>query len=334
MRYAIRLLSAAVTFCCLNVMVGYSAQEVESVRFGEVTVVRPTVLRSKPGTAGQVRLMQVPKGMRLRWVEGENRNGFFRVIAPKGKQGWIPISAVHIERQLPVLLAASPPCAQTLNACPETGCSQRGSKHALFDQTKRRLPPARAPIVLNLADFASLQEQANDLVDQGLELSSADRAKLSDLHVSQGVVSEGTLVRAIGFIAQRSDPHANSGESVNCRRTELESNDFHISFVNKPHRDEFGGIVVEMIPQGRPANWTIGRLKNLKQHKRLIMVDGAIFYDNAHVVNSDRENPLRGQPRRFSLWEIHPITRFLFCKKANNRCNPNNSTDWTPLEAR
>jgi hypothetical protein len=326
-------LFALVSFCCLTVAPNFSAQEVESVRFGEVSITQSTALRSKPGTPGQVVLAQVPAGARLRWVEGVSKNGFFRVMTPRGMQGWIPVGAAHIERQVPVLLGAAPPCAQTLTACPERGCSQGGSKHALFNQTKRRPPFGTTPVALTFADFLSIQEQANELVDQGLDLSATDRAKLTNLHVSHGAVREGSLVKLIGFIAQGLDPHANRGESVNCRRTEQASNDFHISLVERVGQDEFEGIVVEMIPQERPAKWTLARLRSLKQQGRLVMIAGAIFYDNAHVVNADRENPLQGQPRRFSLWEVHPITQFFFCVKASNNCNPNNASDWKALEA-
>ena len=306
-------------------------QEAEAVRFGVVRVTQSTVLLNRPLSTGTVALLPLTPGARLRWIEGQVRNGFVRVITIGGKQGWIPATAVQVESQPPVLLAAAPPCKPTLAAC-VAGCSQPGSKHALFDQTKRRVPPPSVPIPLTFDDFSSLQEQADSLVDEGVELSAADRMKLTNLHVSQGTVKEGSLVRLIGFIAQGLDPHANTGESVNCRLTEEKNNDFHISFAARSDQDEFDGIVVEMIPQNRPANWSLSRLKSLKTQHRLLKVVGAIFYDNAHVVNSDRQNPLNGQPRRFSLWEIHPIVQFFFCKKANNQCNPENAGDWKALE--
>lgn len=330
MRLATRLLLVLMTLL-LATALSALGQEVESVRFGVVRVAASTVLRSRPNAA-EVALLPLAPGLKLRWVEGQQRNGFVRVITEGGKQGWIPAAAVVIESQPSVLFAASPPCAATLELCPDTGCSQPNSKHALFDQTKRHIPTQSTPVTLTFPDLEALQEQASNLVNQGLELSAADRAKLSNLHVSSGTVREGSLVKVIGFIAQGSDPHANSGESVNCRRTGVANNDFHISFAPRTGNDEFDGIVVEMIPQNRPANWSLPRLKSLKNSHRLLMVVGAIFYDNAHVVNADRENPLQGQPRRFSLWEIHPITQFRFCKKANNQCNPNNAGDWKALE--
>ncbi len=305
-------------------------QEAESVRFGVVRVTQSTVLRNRPLVTGTALLPLAP-GSRLRWIEGEVKNGFVRVITTGGRQGWVASSAVQIESQPQALLAAAPPCKPTLAAC-VAGCSQPGSKHALFDQLKRRVPQPSVPVPVTFADFKTLQELADARVDEGVELSAADRAKLTNLQISQGTVQEGSVVRLIGFIAKGLDPHANTGESVNCRLPQEQNNDFHISFAERSDQDEFDGIVVEMIPQNRPANWSLSRLKTLKTQHRLLKVVGAIFYDNAHVVNSDRENPLQGQPKRFSLWEIHPIVQFFFCKKANNQCNPDNQSDWKALE--
>jgi hypothetical protein len=305
-------------------------QEAESVRFGVVRVTQSTVLRDRPIVTGTALLPLTP-GSRLRWIEGEVKNGFVRVITTGGRQGWVASSAIQLESQPQALLAAAPPCKPTLAAC-VAGCSQPGSKHALFDQLKRRVPQSSVPIPVTFADFKTLQEQADARVDEGIELSAVDRAKLTNLQISQGTVHEGSVVRLIGFIAQGLDPHANTGESVNCRLPQEQNNDFHISFAERSNQDEFDGIVVEMIPQNRPANWSLSRLKALKTQKRLLMVVGAIFYDNGHVVNSDRENPLQGQPKRFSLWEIHPIVQFFSCKKANNQCNPDNQSDWKALE--
>ena len=216
--------------------------------------------------------------------------------------------------------------------CPINGCSPPDSAHGLFNQTKRRFPGTGTPRLLSFADFDSIQTQATSLVGQGVDLPATERNKLQNLQVSQGTVREGSLIMISGFIAQGLDPHPNSGESVNCRRTAVADNDFHISLAARADQDEFAGIVIEMIPQNRPAGWTLAKLKTLKTQGRRVLVLGALFYDNAHVVNADPENPLSGQPRRFSLWEVHPITGFFICQKADNSCNPAVPGDWIPLE--
>ena len=49
-------------------------------------------------------------------------------------------------------------------------------------------------------------------------------------------------------------------------------------------------------------------------------------------VNGDAQNPLQSQPKRFSLWEIHPVSQFLVCKRTANNCDIDTDSDWTPLE--
>jgi hypothetical protein len=41
------------------------------------------------------------------------------------------------------------------------------------------------------------------------------------------------------------------------------------------------------------------------------------------------ENSTSSQPKRFTLWEIHPITAVLVCKREDNNCDPIVSDDWT-----
>jgi len=88
-----------------------------------------------------------------------------------------------------------------------------------------------------------------------------------------------------------------------------------------------------MIPQDRPYGWTIAKLNKIRTLGRMIKVTGGLFYDNLHTVNNDAANPVGGQPARFSLWEIHPITKFHVCNKANNSCDPATSSDWKTLNA-
>jgi len=61
-----------------------------------------------------------------------------------------------------------------------------------------------------------------------------------------------------------------------------------------------------------------------------VLIEGQLFYDNEQLVNSDAAAPSPSQPRRMSLWEIHPITKFLVCDK--RECDPSRPSDWTPLE--
>jgi hypothetical protein len=65
----------------------------------------------------------------------------------------------------------------------------------------------------------------------------------------------------------------------------------------------------------------------------MVRITGQLFYDNAHFPNGDSSHPISGQPKRFSLWEIHPISTIEVCKRANNSCDVSKDSDWTPLES-
>ena len=126
-------------------------------------------------------------------------------------------------------------------------------------------------------------------------------------------------------------PHPNTGESVNCNLRGAANNDFHIPISNDPGNTDFQGIVVEMIPQNRPDEWSLANLTTVETNQQLVMVTGQLFYDNLHHVNGDANSPKGGQPHRFALWEVHPLTQFMVCTKPDNSCDPNQAEDWIAL---
>jgi hypothetical protein len=117
---------------------------------------------------------------------------------------------------------------------------------------------------------------------------------------------------------------------VNCAGND--GTDIHISLGPKSlHPSEFDGIVAEMIPQlPRPAGWdsiTLNRLAG-----KQVLVVGGLTYDNEHLVNDNPASPKGTQPKRFSLWEIHPITAFYVCP-AGDGYDPAQLGQWMTLTA-
>ena len=310
----------------------------------QATLIRPTNLRPDPSTDNPP-LQTLSKGSSVSLLAPKPTNGFFHVRTAGGKEGWVSSGNVllsgtsaQVSRKLvrrPAAVETEPgeraavACATDLSSCPDTGCSSTDSPHGLANQLKRRTPGGGAAALLTFDDFQSLQNQADSLVGENKELKAEDRAKLSSLSVSTGSVSEGDLVSIVGFLV--GVPHPNTGESVNCNLKGAANNDFHIPISNDPGNSDFQGIVVEMIPQGRPDLWSLANLTQVENAQRLVLVTGSLFYDNFHFVNSDSSSPKGGQPHRFSLWEVHPISQFSVCVKDDNSCDPANTSDWTPL---
>jgi hypothetical protein len=222
-------------------------------------------------------------------------------------------------------------CVSSLSECTLNGCAtDNNPDEELLNHTKRHLPASSTPKVLTLADFTTLQNQADSTVGQKQPLDAAARAQLANIQVSSGeTVSEGDAVQVDGYLVGK--PHPNTGESVNCNLKGPANNDFHIPFADDPDKTPFEGIVVEMIPQNRPSSWSIKNLSKAENARLKVRIVGQLFYDNMHEVNPDQDESKSGQPPRFSLWEVHPITAFSVCPKTDGNCT--SASDWQSLEA-
>jgi hypothetical protein len=302
--------------------------------FGKVTTKKKTALKTAP-TAQAAAATTVDANTDLRWVMGGRKGKYVRVMIPKGPSGWVLEADVNKVAEADLASIAlegrAEPCVspETLNACTRTkptGCSSAGSAHGLVNQLKRIVPPEGTPTRLTFDTFSQLQSAAVELVDEGVEIPPAERDKIKSIETTEGTVGEGSRVRLVAFLSEGT-PHANSGESVNCNLKREANNDIHVSVTETKDGSEFEGIVVEMIPQDRPANWTSSKIENLRG--KVLLLEGGLFYDNLHFTNGDARNPMGGQPKRFSLWEIHPVTSLKVCKKARvSQCDPDKASDW------
>ncbi len=245
--------------------------------------------------------------------------------------------------------SASGPCSDRLENCDPQGCEPPGTAHALANQGKRNIPPSGTAIHLSFEQLGLLQQAADDLrirQGQASHLTKKDRDKLTHLDIGSGVhVGEGDLVEVLGFIAAEHDIKASGGESVNCRLAGEPVNDIHLPVVAGPEDSEYHSVVVEPIPQGtkggnapnRPAVWSSSTFRQLQADGRLLLFRGQLFFDNQHRV---RDNPdeeiddpgLTRQPKRFTLWEVHPVTQILLCSRPQNDCDPAVSDQWSSLE--
>jgi hypothetical protein len=304
--------------------------------YGKVTTLRKTIIKTTPSAQGPA-AAPVPAQSDLRWVMGQRSGKYLRVIVPKGPIGWVLASDVKQVEQADLTSiateASAVPCVEPKNikACTENkpaGCSSPGSAHGLANELKRTVPPDGDPTLLTFDSFSQLQTAAEQSVDQGVDIDPAAREALKSIEITEGTVGEGSRVSLVAFLSI-GKPHANTGESVNCNLKGTANNDFHISMTEAANDSEFNGIVVEMIPQDRPAKWNLTNLSALRGKK--LLIEGGLFYDNLHVANGDAGHPIQGQPARFSLWEIHPITSLKVCTKPAAECDSTRPSDWKPF---
>ena len=276
-------------------------------------------------------------GTRLVLVSHRKYGEYWRVVrVDRGPVGWVDSGKTKFIRGKEDDEDKDEPefdvCADVLDACPARGCAKEGDGLALANEQKRRAPEGASPVSLSFEDFATLQRLADERVGQGPpDLDAAGRARLKGLAVSGGAVSEGALVRTFGYLAKGGPGlHYNThGEPVNCNLKGKAANDIHIPLVAKPGDSEFQGLVVEMVPQKRPEGWTVDALEKVRDEGREVLVEGGLFYDKEHYVSDFAEQGLRADPNRATLWEIHPITKFLVCRK--EKCDRSDERDWEAL---
>ena len=216
-------------------------------------------------------------------------------------------------------------CPGSLSECPLTGCAVPGNAKSRSNEIKHGDPdrehPAK-PMVLPISLFADLQTAADALVPQGAYPPPADREALRNLSIQGQSIGEGALVEVTGYLAAM---RPEGPESVNCTIAGVANNDYHLSLVPTSGDDEFHGIVVEMIPQDRPGSWNTKALRKIVANETQVLVVGQLFYDAKHLVNAGPKAKT-GQPKRFSLWEVHPVQRFYVCTKS--ACDPDNADGW------
>lgn len=127
-------------------------------------------------------------------------------------------------------------------------------------------------------------------------------------------LGEGKLVTLQAYVLIARQEGA---ESVNCGKNVPNDplfHDIHISLVSSTDIDnECSGVVAEMSPHHRPDSWTHVNVEKVARQKLPVRVTGQLYFDSSHFPCSNGESAGAGNPKRMSLWEIHPIYKFEVC---------------------
>jgi hypothetical protein len=76
----------------------------------------------------------------------------------------------------------------------------------------------------------------------------------------------------------------------------------------------------------------VSALQAVRDAKLPVLAIGGLTYDNEHLVNSDKNHPNGTNPKRMSLWEIHPTLQCFVCA-ATETCDPATPTSkWQTLK--
>jgi uncharacterized protein YgiM (DUF1202 family) len=310
----------------------------------QATVVRNVNLRPIPSTAQDpIRLLLPPEVLTL--IDTAQSAGYYHVRTLQNEIGWVWAKNVSVAAG--VAPASDPPgpplpppgsFAGDAAGCPAVGTHIVNGSATPFSDTsdgglrnlaKRHIPVGAAPKTLDLFAFHMLQDDVNSRFADAHTTKTQFHGSRSDLlnrPTPDGTVSEGDLVQIAAYLIE---VRSQGAESVNCAGTD--GTDIHLS-VGAKNSTEWKGVVVEMIPQlERPVGWDAATLRKVRDAKAEVLVVGGLTYDNEHLVNDDASHPSGTQPKRFSLWEIHPITEFYVCPAVT--CDPANHAEWITLTA-
>ncbi len=324
------------------------------------TVSRTSLLRRSP-TNAQRPLARLDPGASVTLVTATKRQGYYHARTTDGVTGWIWARNVTVGTPpLPAAPGAGaptpPPPPPPLSptpittpgteavddpSCPAEGHSNRTGPakqdDELRNRAKRFIANVTTPVVLSIADFKALQADTDP--DAANHVHKQLPRSLTNKHAGTHTVSEGERVAVTGFLHRAEE--GSSAESVNCAGSD--GRDIHLN-INEPHPNpptfnEWTGIVVEVIPQSPPPGWTsadhlavVSALQAVRDAALPVLAIGSLTYDNEHQVNSDKTHPRGTNPKRVSLWEVHPVLEFYVCPKTQ-LCDPTTpSTAWELLK--
>jgi hypothetical protein len=115
--------------------------------------------------------------------------------------------------------------------------------------------------------------------------------------------------------------------TVNCNIPGDATNDIHIVLLKDPNDDECLSTTAEMSPHYRPPDWTDKNLlKASAGHP--VRVKGHLFFDGSHTPCSGNSRP---NPKRASLWEIHPVYSVDVCTQTTITECQSSTAEWIPL---
>jgi len=198
------------------------------------------------------------------------------------------------------------------------------------NEAKNNFCATGTPETYTVDQFANLQNQVTNTKginfgDQNTPTRqkgpTTDRTPLQQM-------GEGKLVVFQGYVLNARQEGA---ESVNCGPPPRipnapENHDIHISLGQAASDSECSGIVAEMIPHHRPTVWTATNVLKVKNASTPVRVTGQLMFDSSHLPCAAGK-PIRTNPARVSLWEVHPIYKFEVCTAD---CTTNGQ--WVSLE--
>src|SRR6266446_1519868 len=237
-------------------------------------------------------------------------NGAANLQAPSARA---TPGAFTVECDLPFAGVQNPPIDDN---CGISGGSSDPAKQAESRAKNNFCAATQPPKVITYEELVNLQSQSWNIPKRLPNRSILTR------------MGEGQYVSYIAFIKDAHYSDVSSGEAVNCNIPGQATNDIHIVLLKDPGDDECLSTTAEMSPHYRPADWTPQNLMNASAGHP-VRIAGSLFFDGSHKPCAGSSRP---NPKRASLWEIHPVYSMYVCTQSTIAECAGSTAEWTPLE--
>lgn len=274
----------------------------------DASVKRNVHLRAEPTTASKSIVILKP-GDELQLIDDNPTDGFYHVRTDDGDEGWVwskNVSITAAEETSLGLSAASiaskisdgwdkPTPNKTTFKGPEGSCPWNGDDSDPDTFVRKN----RTDIPTSVHDVAWTA-----LHDLEFPKDVHLRKNWSPEHIHNIGQYEGAAIRTIGYLVAAKPQNHGHGEGTNCHFTQAVETDTHLALVGSVGDAEKNSVVIEFTPRFLKAhpNWRATKLKDWVDSDKPIRVTGWLMLD------PDHRNHLNKY--RYTLWEIHPITKF------------------------
>lgn len=225
----------------------------------------------------------------------------------------------------------TPPPAQSPQIDSVCGLAGAGTgPEGQQNMVKNNFCATGTPQMITITDLTNLQAQVeqNPAINFGSENKGPKKKGPTTNRAPLKKLGEGKLVTLKAFVLIARQEGA---ESVNCEKNvpdQASFHDIHISLVASADvTDECVGVVAEMSPHHRPDSWIHGNVEKVANAKLMVRVTGQLYFDSSHFPCSNGQGAGEGNPKRVSLWEIHPIYKFEVCTG-----NCDGAGTWLPID--
>lgn len=183
--------------------------------------------------------------------------------------------------------------------------------------------PVESAIELSFDSIEQLQAATDRRhVLQGIALRRRSKVQqeftVTDFYGKPVKVREGSVVSIRGYIV--GIPHVSRADRDPCDTAPgRAARDYVLNLGELAGDTEFDSIIAVITARNRRQHpndkkWNLEKIRRIARETAMFRLTGQLFYDSKHVVNSDPAAEMKDEPRRLSLWEIHPVTNIKVCR--------------------